>query len=397
MIFVGYEPGSKGYQFWDAAHQHIEISHDVKFNETLFPAQEANKNWASMNDPPISESDNESDTSGLELVIPAPTSQRPPSPGQSASRPSGSQMHTHPNPPFATPGAQLGTQPSRSGQPPARHEHPTPQYSLCPTKEHMACQPQPSGENINTILANMFQEVPNSFQEAMSSEDSDKWLATSQEEFDGLTEMGVWKLVDCLSDRKTIKCRWTYILKDNGRYKARRVAKGYMQDQGIDYRETFSPVARYELIRYLLVHAALLNWEIKAMDVKLAYLHGVLNEEIYMEQLEGFIAKGEENKVCRLIQSLYGLKQAGQVWNRTFAHTIKNKLGFTNIHSDAGVYVLHRHHKRGDSNTDMILIFYVNDLLLFGEDLSKIKDIKCQLGKLYQMKDLRPASSYLGI
>ena len=147
----------------------------------------------------------------------------------------------------------------------------------------------------------MFQEVPNSYREAMNSEESDKWLAASQEEFEGLTEMGVWKLVDRPSDRKTVKCRWTYVLKADGRYKARLVAKGYTQVQGIDYEETFSPVARYESIRYLLAHAALLNWEIEAMDVKLAYLHGVLDEEIYMEQPEGFIAKGEENKVCRLI------------------------------------------------------------------------------------------------
>ena len=157
----------------------------------------------------------------------------------------------------------------------------------------------------------MFQEVPNSYQDAMNSEDSDKWLATSQEEFDGLTEMRVWKLVDRPGDCKTIKCRWTYILKANGRYKVRLVAKGYMQVEGIDYEETFSPVARYESIQYLLAHAALLDWQIGAMDVKLAYLHGVLDEEIYMEQPEGFTAKGEENKVCRLIRSLYGLKQAG--------------------------------------------------------------------------------------
>ena len=150
----------------------------------------------------------------------------------------------------------------------------------------------------------MFQEAPNSYQEVMRLEDSEKWLATSQEEFDGLTEMGVWKLVDHPDNHKTIKCRWTYVLKADGRYRARLVAKGYMQIQGIDYEETFSLVARYESIRYLLAHAALLDWEIKAMYVKLAYLHGVLEEEIYMEQPEGFIAKGEENKVCRLIQSL---------------------------------------------------------------------------------------------
>ena len=97
------------------------------------------------------------------------------------------------------------------------------------------------------------------------------------------------------------------------------------------------------------------------------------------------------------MHSLYRLKQAGRVWNRTFAHTIKRKLGFDSIHSDVGVYILHRHHKRGDSEMDMILILYVDDLLLLGEDLSKINNIKHQLCKLYQMKDLGHASSYLGI
>ena len=125
--------------------------------------------------------------------------------------------------------------------------------------------------------------------------------------------------------------------------------------------------------------------------------HTCMECSTYMAQLEGFIAQGEKNKVCRLVQSLYRLKQAGWVWNRTFAHTIKKILGFTTIHSDVGVYVLHHHHKRGESNTDMILILYVDDQLLLGEDLSMIEDIKCQLGKLYQMKVLRPASSYLGI
>ena len=129
------------------------------------------------------------------------------------------------------------------------------------------------------------------------------------------------------------------------------------------------------------------------MDVKLAYLHRVLKEEIYLEQPEGFIAKGEEDKVCRLVYSLYRLKQAGQVWNRTFAHTIKKKLGFDMIHSDVGVYVLCHHHKRGDSEMDIILILYVHNLLLLGEDQSKIADIKCRLGKLYQMKDPGPTSS----
>ena len=155
MIFVGYEPGSKGYQFWDAAHHCIEISRDVKFNETLFPAKEVRNSQASTNDLPISESDNESDQLGLELVIPAHSSPRPPSPGQSATGSQNPSAKTHPNPPIAPPAVQSDLQPSGSGSPPAAPVHPTPRYSLRQTKERIARQ-QPSGDSINAILANMF-------------------------------------------------------------------------------------------------------------------------------------------------------------------------------------------------------------------------------------------------
>ena len=88
--------------------------------------------------------------------------------------------------------------------------------------------------------------------------------------------MGTWKLVSLTHDKKPIKCRWRYVIKANGHFKARLVAKGFTQVQGIDYKETFSPVLRYESIRYILAHAALLDWEIEAMDVKMAFLYGEL-------------------------------------------------------------------------------------------------------------------------
>ena len=117
----------------------------------------------------------------------------------------------------------------------------TPQYSLHPTKQRLCRQTQagPSTDSINNVLIHMFQEAPNSYWEALNSPEKDKWLAVSQEEFDGLTEMGIWKLVDHPNNHKTIKCRWTYVLKANGHYKVRLVAKCYTQVQGINYKETF--------------------------------------------------------------------------------------------------------------------------------------------------------------
>ena len=118
-----------------------------------------------------------------------------------------------------------------------------------------------------------------------------------------------------------------------------------------------------------MAHAALLDWEIKAMDVKMAYLYGELKEEIYMEQPGGFIVKGQEKKVCKLVKSIYGLKQAGQVWYELMADTLRRKLGFERIHSDARL----------------------------GNNLSLINKIKKKLSKAFHMKDLGATQSYLGI
>src|SRR6267154_5573930 len=125
-------------------------------------------------------------------------------------------------------------------------------------------------------------------------------------------------LVELPSGQKAIKSKWVFKHKADGRFHARLVAKGFTQIHGIDYDETFSPVARFESLRLLLALAALEDWEIHQMDVKSVFLNGVLDEEIYMEQPQGFITPGTETKVCRLKKAIYGLKQASRAWNLQF-------------------------------------------------------------------------------
>jgi hypothetical protein len=142
-----------------------------------------------------------------------------------------------------------------------------------------------------------------------------------QEEIKSQIENRTWVLVQRPKNRKVVKCKWVYVIKPDRCYKACLVAKGFTQIEGIDFQETFSPVARYEAIRFLLAYTTLKDWELEAMDIKTAFLYGELNKEIYMEQPEGFAKRGQENQVCRLKKAIYRLKQALRTWNKKL-HTI---------------------------------------------------------------------------
>ena len=152
-------------------------------------------------------------------------------------------------------------------------------------------------------------------------------------------------------------CKWIFKrkIKTDGsidKYKARLVAKGYKQKEGLDYFDTYSPVTRITSIRMLIAIAALHNLEIHQMDVKTAFLNGDLNEEIYMDQPEGFISLGQEKKVCRLVKSLYGLKQIPKQWHEKFDKVMKLN-GFTINECDKRVYV------KDTNNGYIIVCLYV--------------------------------------
>ena len=141
------------------------------------------------------------------------------------------------------------------------------------------------------------------------------WRAAMEEEMHALAENETWDLVDAPKGVKPIGCRWVYKVKYNtdgsvNRYKARLVAKGYAQNHGIDYDETFVPVAKMTTVRVLLVVAAAKGWHLHQMDVKNAFLQGDLEEQVYMVQPPGFRSGKNTSAVCRLKKSLYRLKQA---------------------------------------------------------------------------------------
>jgi hypothetical protein len=190
---------------------------------------------------------------------------------------------------------------------------------------------------------------------------------------------GTWEVVDRPYGCQPIGCKWIFKkkLRLDGtieRYKARLVAKGYIQKEGEDFFDTYSPVARLTTIRTLIVVAASYGLIIHQMDVKTTFLNGELDKEIYMDQLEGFIADGQENKVCMLIKSLYGLKQAPKQWHEKFDNTL-TAVGFAVNESDTCVY-----YRYGGGEFD--------DILIFGSNLNVIEEVKNLLSSNFEMKDL---------
>ena len=238
-------------------------------------------------------------------------------------------------------------------------------------------------------------EDPLTYKQAMNDVDRDQWIKAMNLEMESMYFNSVWELIDQPDEVRPIGCKWIYKRKRDhmGKvqtYKARLVAKGYTQVEGVDYEETFSPVAMIKSIRILLSIATFYNYEIWQMDVKTAFLNGNLEENIYMVQPEGFIEQGQEQKVCKLNRSIYGLKQASRSWNMRFDTAVKS-YGFEQNVDEPCVY------KRIINSTVAFLVLYVDDILLIGNNVGYLTDIKNWLATQFQMKDMGEAQYVLGI
>lgn len=240
---------------------------------------------------------------------------------------------------------------------------------------------------------------PSSYTEAISCADAEHWIPAIFDEYESLIQNGTWSLCPLPTGRKAIQGKWILKFKPGykdvaPRFKARFVSKGYSQIFGLDYIETFSPVVKHYSLRVVLAIAAAKDLEMIQLDIKTAFLYGDLQEEIYMEQPEGFVVPGQEDQVCRLLKSIYGLKQASRAWNKKF-HDFILKFGLTQSHADPCVYF--RHRREGEVDEEFtVLIIYVDDGIIFSNQKHILTDILEHLKTVFEIRSF-PADRFVGV
>ncbi|KAL2251492.1 UNVERIFIED_CONTAM: Retrovirus-related Pol polyprotein from transposon TNT 1-94 [Sesamum indicum] len=230
---------------------------------------------------------------------------------------------------------------------------------------------------------------PSSVEEALKS---DKWLSAMKEEMKSLKDNKTWILVPKPKDASIVDCKWLFKIKQENpiKYKARLVAKGFTQKEGIDYNEIFSPVVKYTTVRIILALTAHFDWELKQMDVKTTFLHGDLEESIYMNQPLGFIDFSKPDYVCLLKKSLYGLKQSPRQWKKKFDEFMLS-LNFIRSQYDHCLYFKYV------NDSPIFLVLYVDDMLIASPSSLLISTLQKDLCKAFEMKDLGNAKQILGM
>ena len=215
-----------------------------------------------------------------------------------------------------------------------------------------------------------------------------------EQEFQALLKNGTWQLVPSVSGVNIIDSKWVFKVKRHAdgsieRYKARLVAKGFKQRYGLDYEDTFT-VIKPTTIRILLSLVVTRGWSLRQLDVQNAFLHGVLEEEVYMRQPPGFVDPTRPRHLCRLVKALYGLKQAPRAWHARLGSVLR-ALGFIPSTADTSLFLLQR------PEVMMYLLVYVDDIILVSSSDADADRLVSALSEEFAVKDLGALHYFLGL
>ncbi|KAL2230649.1 UNVERIFIED_CONTAM: Retrovirus-related Pol polyprotein from transposon TNT 1-94, partial [Sesamum indicum] len=353
-VFIGYPEGVKGYRLWVRSQPGFKvlISRDVTFNENEMPCLERTQ--------PI-----EKETTFHKVDI--------------EDNQGGEGLENNQEQNAENLGNIGNTNPLIN---------PLDNYQLARDRDRRQTRIPSKLRDVHTSLNTILGE-PSSIEEALKSE---KWLSAMKEEMKSLKDDKTWILVPKPKNASVVDCKWLFKIKQENpiKYKARLVAKGFTQKEGIDYNEIFSPVVKYTTVRIILALTAHYDWELKQVDVKTAFLHGDLDENIYMNQPFGFSDMSKPDYVCLLKKSLYGLKQSPRQWNKKF-DVFMLSLKFTRSNYDHCLYFKYV------DNTPIFLVLYVDDMLIASPSLQLIHVLQKDLCKGFEMKDLGNAKQILGM
>ena len=392
-IFLGYSKVQKGYRCYSPSLRRYFTSADVTFHESCPYFPESSDSVGDLfpaPDPVIPESITVP-TIPISLAPPVPSLPVPaPDPGTSSVPPlipepdSPSPNTTPDTHAYDPPGAPYPDIPIAFRREPRKSTRYPIQHHV--SYAHLSTESRAYTTAIDSYL------VPKNVTMALNHPG---WRKAMEEEIGALQANHTWDLTPLPHGKCFIGCRWVFTVKLNPdgslhRLKARLVAKGYSQAYGIDYDETFSPVAKMPSVRICISLAAINHWPLHQLDIKNAFLNGVLEEEVYMEQPPGFVVKEEASKVCRLRRSLYGLKQSPRAWFGRFS-SVMEEFGMIRSAYDHSVFFKHHQGRR------IILVVYVDDIIITGDDDIGITKLKQFLQSQFQISDLGRLRYFLGI
>lgn len=359
-IFLGYTLNHRGYICFDLTTKKIIISRHVNFHESCFPYEESKTKKDLEYD--FLSSDGEPSPLFRQILetttVPATA---PPS--------------------VDSPTCEAPTQSSQV----VREE---PRHAMSTRSKHGISKPK----QILSLHAQTQSPLPKSYLKAL---DDPNWNPAMNVEYDAFIKNKTFDLVPRPPNTNVVTSMWLYKHKYVAEgffknHKARLVANGKSQEQGIDFDETFSPVVKPATIRTVLHVALMCDWQVHQLDVQNAFLHGTLDETVYMTQIPGYVDKTKPDHVCKLSRSIYGLKQAPRAWNARFVTFITSN-GFTQCKSDTSLFV----YRKGDLTAYLIL--YVDDIIVTASTDTLRQTIISLLKSEFPMTDSGRISSFLGI